>query len=132
MSSLAIVSLFILTVISSINSQCIQSSCTAHEPGSRCCFNLGCCPAVSNVCCPNDPTNCCSTQFPICCGSGKGCCQREYPVCCSTHYCCSSGSFCCGEKCCRRSALTGLLIETNEGISKINQYQKLMMNIYRS
>ncbi|CAF0799695.1 unnamed protein product [Adineta steineri] len=129
MLSLSIISLFIFTVISSINSQCIQNQCTIEEVGSTCCFNLGCCPASNNICCSNDPTNCCSTQYPVCCGVGKGCCPQRYPVCCSTH-CCTSGSYCCGTKCCRQDLLTNRLIEINDKISKINQYQKIMMKIY--
>jgi hypothetical protein len=105
---LSIVSLFILTLISSINGYCTQAECTTHEVGS---------------------TYCCSTQYPVCCGDGKGCCPRQNPVCCST-YCCSSGSYCCGKKCCRREGFTGRLIEINDGVSKTNQYQNLMTNIY--
>jgi hypothetical protein len=126
---LSIVSLFILTLISSINGYCTQAECTTHEVGSTCCFNIGCCPAASNLCCPNDLTYCCSTQYPVCCGDGKGCGPRQNPVCCST-YCCSSGSYCCGKKCCRREGFTGRLIEINDGVSKTNQYQNLMTNIY--
>ncbi|CAF1214731.1 unnamed protein product [Rotaria sordida] len=125
----SIVSFFILILISSINGQCTQSQCAAQHAGSTCCFQVGCCPAPNNVCCSNDPTSCCSTQYPVCCGAGKGCCRREYPVCCST-YCCSSGSYCCGKKCCRRDRSTARFIEINEGISKMNQYQQIMMKIY--
>ncbi len=124
---LSIVSLFIFTVICSVNSQCTQSQCSIEQPGSTCCFNIGCCPASSNICCPNDPLNCCSSQYPVCCGAGRGCCPQRYPVCCSTH-CCTSGSYCCGKKCCRRDGSTLRLIETIDGISKMNQYQKIMMN----
>lgn len=125
-------SLFILIVISSINGLCTQSKCTTHQAGSTCCFQIGCCPPLNNVCCSNDPTSCCSTQFPVCCGSGKGCCRREYPVCCSTH-CCSSGSYCCGKKCCRRNrSASGRSIEMYEGISKMDQYKTIMMSMHHS
>lgn len=124
-----IVNLFIFTIISSVNSLCSQSGCTLLEAGSTCCFNIGCCRASKNVCCPNDITNCCSTQYPVCCGAGKGCCPQRYPVCCSAH-CCMSGSYCCGNKCCRRDGSTGRFIEIIDGLSKMNQYKTMMMNIY--
>ncbi|CAF1269801.1 unnamed protein product [Rotaria magnacalcarata] len=120
---LTTVTFFILIIIGSLNCLCTQSKCTAQETDSTCCFQIGCCPASNNVCCPNDPTSCCSIQYPVCCGIGKGCCLRDHPVCCPTH-CCSSGSYCCGKKCCRRRRSLGLHIEAYEGTSKMNQYQK--------
>ena len=121
--------LILVHTISSVRGQCVQSACSAYQPGSTCCFNVGCCPASSNVCCPNDPSNCCSTQFPVCCGSGKGCCPQVYPVCCPTH-CCASGSYCCGQKCCRRTTLSGRFVELDDRMGNKSNHETLTMVVY--
>ncbi|CAF1182990.1 unnamed protein product [Adineta ricciae] len=123
------INLMFIFFISSLNGSCIQFQCTLAEIGSTCCYNLGCCPAKSNVCCPNDPTNCCTKDFPVCCATRKGCCPKRYPVCCSTQ-CCSSGSYCCGEKCCRRDTITGRLFEIPDGITKSNRYRQMMLKTH--